>query len=47
VKDRLVAAVYLDRAGGNLSGLDLDELQRMAAAMGRAFETFLRKKKGG
>jgi hypothetical protein len=46
VKDRLVAVVYCDRGGEDLSGIDVEELQAMAAAMGHAFETFLRKKKG-
>jgi hypothetical protein len=41
-----VAVVYCDRGGEDLSGIDVEEMQAMAAAMGHAFETFLRKKKG-
>jgi hypothetical protein len=46
VKKRMVAAVYCDRGSEGLTGVDLEELQAMAAAMGHAFETVLRKRKG-
>ncbi len=45
IKDRLVAVVYCDRGNEDLSGTDLDELQQVAALMGRGFETFLLKRK--
>ncbi|HEV8629573.1 MAG TPA: hypothetical protein VGV61_04585 [Thermoanaerobaculia bacterium] len=47
INDRLVAAVYCDRAGEDLADIDLDELQRVAVLMGRGFESVLRKRKKG
>ena len=47
INDRLVAAVYCDRAGKDLADIDLDELQQVAALMGRGFESVLRKRKKG
>jgi hypothetical protein len=45
VKGRMVAAVYCDRAGEDLSRVDLGELQQMAAEIGHAFERYLVRKK--
>ena len=45
VQKRLVAVVYCDRGAEGMSGVDMEQLQEMAAALGHALESFLRKKK--
>jgi hypothetical protein len=47
IKQRLVAVVYCDRGGEDLHEVDIAEMQRVAAAMGRGFEAFLVKRKRG
>jgi hypothetical protein len=45
IKKRLVAIVYCDGGHGDLSGVDVGELQQMTALMARGFESFLVKRK--
>jgi hypothetical protein len=48
VKERMVAAIYCDRAAAGFGGLDIDELLQVAATMGHGLERYLlsRKRQG-
>ena len=47
LRDRLVTVLYLDAAGGPLGRVDLEGLQRLAAAAARALERLILQKKKG
>ena len=47
LRDRLVTVLYLDAAGGPLGRIDLEGLQRLAAATARALERLILQKKKG
>jgi Type II secretion system (T2SS), protein E, N-terminal domain len=47
LRDRLVSVLYLDAAGGPLGRVDLEGLQRLAAAAARALERLILQKKKG
>jgi hypothetical protein len=45
IRDRLVTAIYLDRAPEKLGSLDLESMRSLAAAASRAYERCIFRKK--